>query len=142
MKRIFSTIGSIIETSAQGPVLTFLPDDSLRDLLGFNKNTIYEEYNLLPNPVDTILIDNNFLETIIARGMISKGKRSGIIHNWTITVDLGFKYVERFAGGISWYMMETKYVISIISFTLKTESFELVSLNGQSISFRLSIKEI
>ena len=142
MKRIFSTIGSIIETSAQGPVLTFLPDDSLRDLLGFNKNTIYEEYKLLPNPVDTILIDNNFLETIIARGMISKGKRSGIIHNWTITVDLGFKYVERFAGGISWYMMETKYVISIISFTLKTENFELVSLNGQSISFRLLIKEI
>ena len=82
------------------------------------------------------------LETNIARGMFFKGKRSGIIHIWTITVDLGYKYVERFAGGISWYMMETKDVISIISFNLKKENIELVSFNGQSISFRKSIKDI
>ena len=32
----FSTVGSIIEISPQGPVITFVPDDSVRDLLGFN----------------------------------------------------------------------------------------------------------
>ena len=30
--------------------------------------------------------------------MIYKQKRSGIFHNWTITVNPGFKYVEFFAG--------------------------------------------
>ena len=43
IKPNFSTLGSVIEISTQGPVLTFVPDDSIRDLLGFNKKTIYEE---------------------------------------------------------------------------------------------------
>ena len=37
IKPIFSTLGSIIEISTQGPVITFVPDDSIRDLLGFKK---------------------------------------------------------------------------------------------------------
>ena len=50
IKPNFSTLGSIIEISTQGPVITpvitFVHDDSLGDLLGFNKTTIFEEYNL------------------------------------------------------------------------------------------------
>ena len=38
----FSTLGSIIEISTQGQVITFVPDDSIRDLLGLNKTTVYE----------------------------------------------------------------------------------------------------
>ena len=74
--------------------------------------------------------------------MIYKQKRSEIIHNWTTTVNPGYIYVESFAGGITWYMMQTKDVILSISFKLKNENNELVSFNGQSISLRLSIKEI
>ena len=74
--------------------------------------------------------------------MIFKGKRSGIIHNRTMTVDPGGKYVERFHGGVQWYMMESKDIISSICFELKNENNELVSFNGQSITFRLSIKGI
>ena len=74
--------------------------------------------------------------------MIYKQKRSGIIHNWTLTVNSGYKYAKSFAGGITWYMMETKDVISSISFKLQKENTDLVSFNGQSVSFRISIKEI
>ena len=59
-----------------------------------------------------------------------RGKRSGIIHNWTMTVDRGYKYVESSAGGITWYMMETKGVISNINCKLKNENNQLVSFNG------------
>ena len=59
-----------------------------------------------------------------------------------MNVDPGYKYVERFAGGITWYLMESKDVISSISFKLKNENNPLVSFNGQSIPFRLTIKEI
>ena len=117
-------------------------NDSIRDLLGFNARTLYEEYNLSPNPVDVKSFNNIFIETDIAKGMIFKGKRSGIILNFTISVSPGYKYVSRFEGGIQGYMMESKDVISSISFKLKNEDNELVSFNGQSISFRLSIKEI
>ena len=59
-----------------------------------------------------------------------------------MTVNPGYKYVERFPGGMSWYMMESKDVISSVCFKLKNENKNLVSINGQSVTFRLSIKEI
>ena len=142
IKPNFSTLGSFIETSTEGPAITFVPDDSMGDLLGFNKTTIYEEYNLSPNPVDFLSFDNIFLECNIARGMIFKGGRSGIIHNFTMDVNPGYKYIEKFRGGVQWYMMESKDIISSICFKLKNENNQIVSFNGQSITFRLSIKEI
>ena len=142
IKPNFSTLGSIIEISAQGLVITFIPDDSIGDLLGFNKTTIFEEYNLSPNPVDILSVDNIFIETDIAKGLIFKGKRSGLIHNFTMDVDPGYKYIEKFYGGVQWYMMESKDIISTICFKLKNENGNLVSFTGQSITFRLSIKEI
>ena len=48
----FSTLGSIIEISPQGPIFSFVFDDSIRHLIVFNARTIYDEYNLSPNPVD------------------------------------------------------------------------------------------
>ena len=142
IKPNFSTLGSIIEISTQGPVITFVPENSIKDLLGFNKTTIYEGYNLSPNPVDILSFDNNFLECDFAQGMILKSKGSGIIHNFTMDVDPGYKYIEKFRGGVQWYMMESKDIISSISFKLKNENNKLVPFNGQRISFRLSIKEI
>ena len=46
-----------------------------------------------------------------------------------MTVDPGCKYVEKFAGGVTWYMMETKDVVSSISSKLKTKNIELISFN-------------
>ena len=142
IKPNFSTLGSIIEISTQGPVITFLPDDNIRNLLGFNMTTIFEEYNLSPNPVDNLSFDNIFLECDIAQGMIFKGKRTGIIHNFTTNVDPGYKYIEKFRGGVLYYMMESKDITSSICFKLKNENNQIVSFNDQSITFRLSIKEI
>ena len=142
IKPNFSTLGSIIEISPQGAVITFVHDDSIGNLPGFSKTTKFEEYNLSQNPVDILSFDNIFIETDIAKGLIFKGKRSGIIHNFTMDVDPGYKYIERFRRGIQWYMMENKDIISSISFKLSNENNQIVSFNGQSITFRLSIKEI
>ena len=138
----FSILGSNIEKSTQGPIITFVPNDSIRDLLGFNRTTIYEEYNVSPNPVDILSFDNIFLDCDIAQGMIFKGTSSEIIHNFAMDVDSGYKYIEKLHGGVQWYMMESKDIISNICFKLKNENNQLVSFNGQSITFRLSIKEI
>ena len=142
IKPNFSTLGSIIEISNQESAISFKTEDSIGSLLGFNKRTIYEEYNPSDNPVDILSFDNIFIETVIAQGMIFKGRRSGIIHNFTMDVDPGYEYIEKFHGGIQWYMMGSKDIISSICFKLKNENGKLVSFNGQSITFRLSIKEI
>ena len=138
----FSTLGSIVEISNQESAISFRPDDSIGSLLGFNRRTIYEEYNLSDNPVDILSFDNIFIECNFAQGMIFKGKRSGIIHNFTMDVHPGYKYIEKFRGNIQWYMMESKDIISSICFKLKNENGNLVSFNGQRVTFRLSIKEI
>ena len=74
--------------------------------------------------------------------MIFRGKRSGIIHNFTMDVDPGYKYIGTFRGGVQWYMMESKDIVSSFCFNLKNEKNKIVSFNGQSITFRSSIKEI
>ena len=142
IKPNFSTLGSIIDISPQGPILSFMFDDSIKDLLGFNTGTLYEEYTPSDHPVDILSCDNIFLECNIAQGMNFKGKRTGIIHNFTMDVDPGYLYIEKFRGGVQWYMMESNDIISSICFKLKNENGNLVSLNGQSLTFRLSIKEI
>ena len=90
----FSTLGSIIETSRQDPIISFLPDDSLSYILGFDAVIFYEQYNLSPNLVDILSFDSLLFECDIAHGMIFKGRRPGITHNLTIDVSPGYKYVE------------------------------------------------
>ena len=74
--------------------------------------------------------------------MIFRGKRSGIVHNFVMDVSPGYRYIKKFRGGVQWYMMESKDIISSVCFKIKNENNQIVSFNGQSISFRLSIKEI
>ena len=38
----FSTLGSIVEISPQGPILGFVFDDSIGNLLGFNESILSE----------------------------------------------------------------------------------------------------
>ena len=142
IKPNFSTLGSIVEIKPQGAIFGFVFDDSIGSLLGFDETILFEEYNLSPNPVDILSFDNIFIGCDIAQGMIFKGRRSGIIHNFTMDVDPGYKYIEKFRGGVQWYMMNTKDFISSINFKLKNENDNFVSFNGQSITFRPSIKEI
>ena len=127
--------------SPQGPIISFMFDDSIKDLLGFHAITLYERYKLSTNPVDILSFDNIFLECDVAQGRIFKGRKSNIIHNWKVTVDPGSKYVEQFSVGNIWYMMQSEDIISSICFKLKNENGNLVSFNGQSVTFRLSIKD-
>ena len=137
-----STLGSISEISPQGPIISFMFVDSIRDFLGLHAITLYGGFNLSPKRVDISSFDNIFIHTNIAQGLIFKSKRSGIIHNFTMDINPAYKYIENFRGGVQWYMMESKDVISSRCFKLKNEKNHLVSFNGQSVSFRLSIKEI
>ena len=142
IKPNFSRLGSIIEIKPQGAIIGLLYDDSIRSLLGFHGTILYKETNSSPIRVDILSIDNIFLECDIATGMIFKSKKSGKIRNFTMDVDPGYKCIEKFRGGVQWYMMESKDYISSISFKLRNENGNLVSFNGQPISFRFSIREI
>ena len=92
----FSSLGSIVEIKPQGPLIGFVFNDSIGNLLGFDETILYEEYNISKKPVDILSFDNNFIHTDIAEGMIFRGERNGIIHNFTMNVDPGYEYIEHF----------------------------------------------
>ena len=138
----FSTLGSIIEIKPQGPLISFVFNDSIGNLLGFDETILIEQHILSKKSVDILSFDIIFIHTDIAEGMNFRNERNGIIRNFTKDVDPGYKIVEKFRGGIQWYMMDSKDVTSSICFKLKNENRNLVSFNGQSVTFRLSIKEI
>ena len=142
IKPMFATLGSIIENSTQGPLFSFSSSDNKRHLLGFKGTALYEECNLLPNPVDILSSDNIFSEWEIAQGKIFKGRRSAINHNFTMDLDPGYKNIDKLRGGAQWYLMESINIISTVCFNLRKENNELVSFNGKSITFRISIKEV
>ena len=56
--------------SPQGPINSFVFNDSIRNLLGLHETILYKECNLSPNPVDNLSFDNIFLECDIAKGMV------------------------------------------------------------------------
>ena len=141
IKPNFTTLVSIVEILTPGPMISFAFNDRIGDLLGFNKILVWGKYNLSDNPVDILSFDNIFIECDIAKGMIFEGERSRIIHKWSMDVNSGFRYIEKLCGGVQWYMLESKDIISSISFRLQNENGTLVSFNGQIITFRLSIKE-
>ena len=74
--------------------------------------------------------------------MLLKGKRSGVIHHFTMDVNPRFKFIEKMRGSVHWHMIESKDIISSICFKLINENGNLISFKGQSVTFRLSIKEI
>ena len=89
IKPNFSCLGNMIEISFQGPLLSFIPHDSMRNLLGFSATTLYEDYNTSPNRVDNLSFNKFFLKSDFAQGTIFKGKTSGTIHDFTMDVNLG-----------------------------------------------------
>ena len=132
----FSTPNSIIEIDVGiGRKIDFTPNDSIRDLLGFKPKVLQDEYNLSDFPVEILSFDNIFLECDIAQGTTLRGIISGIFHNFTMDVDPGYKYIDKFRGRVQWYMLQSKDIISSICFKLKNENNQLVSFNGQSITF-------
>ena len=51
--------------------------------------------------------------------MIFRARRSIIIHNFTMDVDTGYKYIEKFRGGLQRCMVNTRDFISSNNFKLK-----------------------
>ena len=109
IKPNFSTLGST------GPIISFVMENSIRNLLGFGETILYNDYTLSPNPVDILSFDDIFIECDIAQSMIFKGRRSGIIHNFTMNVSPGYKFLEKFSGGVSWYIKQSKDIVSSVS---------------------------
>ena len=53
----------------------------------------------------------------------------------------GYKYIEKFRGGVQWYMIESKDNNSSICFKMKNENNLHVSFNGKVLLFDYQSKK-
>ena len=137
IKLNFSTLGSIVEIYQTGAIISFVKENIIGKLLGFDETISYNEYNQSINPVDIISVDNIFIGTDFAKRMIFRERRNGNIMNFTMQVSPGYNFVNRFDGGVQWYMMESKDVFSSISFKFKKRKrkFSIVERAITKLSF-------
>ena len=56
-------------------------------------------------------------------------------------VDPGYKFMEKFTGGISWYTMESKDFVSSFNFKLENEENDLVSFLDKVFFFDYQLKK-
>ena len=83
-----SILGSNVEIEpGRGYQIGFVQHDTLRDLLGFKPSVLHEKYNLSPNPVDILLIDDIFVETEFSQGIIFQSRLAGLFH----TISWGYE---------------------------------------------------
>ena len=73
----------------------------------------------------------------MAQRMIFRGNQTGRIYVFTMDVDPEYQYIEICQGGTSLGTMTKSVFVSNINYKLQRENRELVSINGQSIPFRL-----
>ena len=111
IEQTISTLGFIIDFSRQETLISFIPDESIRNPLGFNASIIYEENIIITNPVDKVSVDKLFIGTDNARVIILKSNRSGILHIFKVDVSPSYKSFENFRGGFCWFVVEFKYFI-------------------------------
>ena len=131
----FSTLRSIIEIApGRGWQVSFVEDNTLRDLLAFQLRVIHGNKNLSEKPVDILSFDNIFLEKNIAQGMIFESKRSGSNHKFIVGLHGQYKNIKNLQGGFGWFLVESKD-ISKFNFKLENEKGRVVSFNGQSFNF-------
>ena len=137
---MFSTKNFLTEISRQEPLISCILDISILDLLGLIQRQYMKIiiYHLIWLTHFCLITFSS--TTGIVQSLIFKSNQAGIIHNFTMHADAGFKYIEKFREGLQWYMVESNDFISNISFKLKKENGDIVSFNGESKTLRLSSK--
>ena len=121
-----------------GSHFTFVHDDSLRGLSGFNPVVFFGKY-ILYQTLLTFLLLLPFSWKLIS---LKQCFLRGLFHSFTMDVGIGFSHVEKIRGGAQRCMMESEDLISNIYFLFKNEKKNLIYFNSQSIGFSLSTKKI
>jgi hypothetical protein len=138
----FNTQKSIIQINEEYTAIDFNTWNSIGKVLGFLPRVIMQPFNESDNKVNIISFDNIFIHCDIAQGMILNGKRSTIIHGFSFDVSPGFKYVEKFRGGLSYFdVRNSGNSINAIRFDFRNEHGKQISFNGDELTFHLRLEQ-
>ena len=118
------------------------PSNSLASLLGFVPRILTGSYNTSENKVDIISFNNVFIYCDIVRGAYWNGKRTHILHSFSLNVSPGFRFVDKFYGGISYKdIINSKEQITLIKFYVRDDNGKALDFQGEVLTFKVKIIE-
>ena len=133
------TIISILDTNYS---VDLSPSNSLASLFGFVPQILTGSYNTSEDKVNIISFNNVFIYCDIVRGSYLNGIRTHILHSFSLNVSPGFRFVDKFYGGISYKgIINSKEQITLIKFYVRDDNGKALDFQGEELTFKVKIIE-
>lgn len=133
-----NTLKAIMEIE-NGYVVDFRPNNSLREMLGFESQLYSDEFNQSTNPVDIMRVNTWLIKADIISGSYLNGKKENVLYSFYPNVSPGYKVVER-AVNLS-FLRINQSTISSMRIKITDQDGKLLDLRGEKTTIRLHIKE-
>ena len=134
--------GKIILNLGENIQIDFTRENSIRELLGFNKNIYKAKINHIGENLAKItnITDIN-IECDLVNGNYSNGILDNILYSFPAnTVPLGYKFIERMNPPN--YLPISKKSISDIYIRIIDQDGNLINFNGEKINLYLHLKQV
>jgi hypothetical protein len=133
-----NTLKSVLNISVNYKV-DFTTANSIRTVLGYNKQIYSAGYNESENIVNIISVNSLRVTSNVIGASYSNGSTENIIYSFFPNVGPGYKIIEVPVNLV--YIPVTLYTISLIEATLTDQNGKLINLRGEELSIRFHIRE-
>lgn len=134
-----NTLKVVMELES-GYIVDFKPNDSIRNLLGFEAATYNAQTNESTKPVQIIAVDSILINIDVVSGAYVGGTQKPIIYSFFPNVGPGFKIIEVPRNLV--YLRMNRKQIANMRVRITDQNDKLLNLRGENITLRLHIKEL
>ena len=136
-----SRLTSIVNIKNPDYKVNFGVENSIGSVLGFGPVVIGYGYNESPNIVNIMQVNSIIVNIDIIMGSYIKGLPSPAIYSFYPNVGPGYKIIERPNPSLIYYPL-SRHDISRIRVWLTDQDGNLIDLRGETITVRISIREV
>lgn len=136
MKPNLNTLKCEIKSTEE---IDFTKDDSIGELLGFNKRKLVKDRtNQSENPVDIMKVNTIKVLCNIVTGSYDNGEMSHILHEFFPSVGAGFKIIES-PQNVIYLPINTK-IIDYIVFKLVDQDGNVLNFRGETVTLKAHLR--
>jgi len=132
------TLGSVVDIKPAATRVDFTVANSLASLLGFNSVMLTAGYNVSPNPVDIITINQILVNCDNIGNSYLNNSPFPAIHLFPINVNTGERFTEQPNNIV--YFPVVKFLVDSIKLWISDQDGNPINLGGQNLVARLHFK--
>jgi len=134
------TLGSVVNITPALTGVDFTISNSLASLLGFGSVEMGTGYNISPNPVDIITINQILVNCDIIGNLYLNNSPFPAIYSFPINVSTGERFTEQPNNIV--YFPVVKFLVDSIKLWVSDQDGNLINLGDQNLVCRLHFKYV